>query len=61
MELKTFGTENFQIEKTEKYSSKSYNMESQYFITNIINDGTTFVTSDTIDELIELLQYIKNG
>ena len=60
MDLKIFGTENFKVDKVEKINNKTYNYESFYYITNIDNDGTTYVTKDTVDELISLLEYIKN-
>lgn len=60
IEIKTFNTENFKVEKTKKYNFKTHVDEPLYYITNVINDGTTFVTSETIDELISVLKYLKS-
>jgi hypothetical protein len=60
IEMKKFATENFQIEKKEKYNGKTFNMEFIYYITNTDNDGTTYVSSETIDELIGVLKYLKS-
>lgn len=58
--MKTFSTENFKVEKEEKVNPKNYNMESVYYITNTIGDGTTYVIEETIDELISILKYLKS-